>query len=491
VHGPDMDNFIRECMLKQQGPMLRIMGPKAVRAWVERTFDMVKLWDSWGIPMKRNGKYDFSGHAYPGRMRQHLKYNGRNQKIVLTEKALEKGATIMNRIMIIDLIGDTNGVVGALGIDTRRDRLVVFRANRIILGTGFMIRMYPNVTPALLANNTRPFTLTGDGRAMAYRIGAELVNMEMLARQPGMKNFCRSGQASWIGVCRDVSGKPIGKYMSEPDMHYSDMIMEVDSQIYEKYQQAGTGPVYMDCTGISRDDCEYMVNGLKDEGNHASLEHLKEEGVDLRKNLIEFDTYELRSTGSIATDEHAETSVPGLYAVGDESGLSISGASIFGWIAAEHAVKHLNDTLSRPEHDVYENRINEIETYIASMHTRTNGPDWYEANLALNHTMADYAGLVRSETMLQAGLSHLQRLKDKLDNTLIARNRWELTRCLEVVNLYDLGELVFFAALARTESRGLHRRIDYPYTDPLYNGKILAIKRAIDGPRTVWCNLPD
>ena len=81
--------------------------------------------------------------------------------------------------------------------------------------------------------------------------------------------------------------------------------------------------------------------------------------------------------------------------------------------------------------------------------------------------------------------------KTKLDSTLIARNRWELTRCLEVVNLYDLGKLVFFAALARTESRGLHRRIDYPYTDPLYNGKILAIKRTADGPRAEWCDLPD
>ena len=61
-----------------------------------------------------------------------------------------------------------------------------------------------------------------------------------------------------------------------------------------------------------------------------------------------------------------------------------------------------------------------------------------EANIALNQTMADYAGLVRSETMLEAGLKHLRLLKRKLHETCLARDQWELTRCLEVVNLYDI-----------------------------------------------------
>jgi succinate dehydrogenase/fumarate reductase flavoprotein subunit len=54
--------------------------------------------------------------------------------------------------------------------------------------------------------------------------------------------------------------------------------------------------------------------------------------------------------------------------------------------------------------------------------------------MALNHTMADYAGLIRSESMLEAGLRHLRRLKDKLHNTVMVKDLWGLTRCLEVVN---------------------------------------------------------
>jgi len=91
--------------------------------------------------------------------------------------------------------------------------------------------------------------------------------------------------------------------------------------------------------------------------------------------------------------------------------------------------------------------------------------------------MQDYAGMVRSETMLTAGLSYLRRMRKKVDQSLIARNRWELTRCLETLNLMDLGELVFISADKRKESRALHSRTDYPLTDPVMDGKEMVIRR--------------
>jgi len=133
-----------------------------------------------------------------------------------------------------------------------------------------------------------------------------------------------------------------------------------------------------------------------------------------------------------------------------------------------------------------ENQVRERGRFANAFLERSNGPDWYDANLALNHTLEDYAGLVRSEAMLEAGLRHLRRLKGKLLETAIARNRWELTRCLEVVNLYDLAELVILGALERKESRGWHQRIDYPYTDPLLNEKVLVVKRVNGKPVMEW-----
>ena len=153
----DMESFLKESMRTQLGYMLAGLRPSVVRTWLEHSFEMVKLWDEWGIGMKHDGKYHFQGHSFPGRVLTHLKYKGSNQKKVLTEQALKKGAQIMDRIMVFDLLGGQDGVAGAVGIDTRTDRFISFKAKSVILGTGSIVRLYPNITPALMANSAACF----------------------------------------------------------------------------------------------------------------------------------------------------------------------------------------------------------------------------------------------------------------------------------------------------------------------------------------------
>ena len=98
--------------------------------------------------------------------------------------------------------------------------------------------------------------------------------------------------------------------------------------------------------------------------------------------------------------------------------------------------------------------------------------------------MADYAGVIRSEGLLEADLRHLRRLKQKVHTTLRACNRSDLTPCLEAVKGYDLGELAFIGALERQGSQGLHHRVDYAYTDQFFNGKLLIIKKDDGKPVT-------
>ncbi|MBW1804051.1 MAG: hypothetical protein JRJ85_25370 [Deltaproteobacteria bacterium] len=222
----------------------------------------------------------------------------------------------------------------------------------------------------------------------------------------------------------------------------------------------------------------------------ALLEHLNEEGIDLRKNPVEFATYDIRCSGRINLNEKSETSVRGLYVAGDECTFGISGAAVFGMIGGENAAALAKEI---PASDISENEntIEDQKRLIEQLRSRSNGPDWKDANVALQQTMTDYAGLVRSEAILQAGLRHLMRLREKVHHTLRSKDRWELTRCLEVINLYDLAELIFISALERKESRGLHQRVDYPYTDPLLNGKNLIIKK-VDGRHvTEWRDVPN
>lgn len=486
VHGTDINAVIEELPFSQIGAVTRTLHKDFLRTWLETSFDIVKLWDSWGIPMKYKGKYEFAGHTYPGCLRMYLKYAGESQKPILTKEARKRGAEIINRVTVFDLFGD-DGVNGAIGAHTREDKVIIFRAKSVVLGTGGCIRLYPGPTPGWMFNLADSPSTTGDGRAMAYRAGAELAGMELLARHAGPKYFARCGQATWVGILRDQQGKPVGPFLTKPDKRYGDMTTELSKTLFEDYAKSGKGPVYMDCGGISGEDFEYMRYWLGQEGNTALLNYLKEEGIDPRNDPVEFTTYEMTVPGGICSNQKAETSARGLYVAGDESFMGISGAAIFGWIAGENAAKYAKEAKS-PNIDKTRVKIEQREGLLDEISSRKIGPSWKEVNIALQQIMYDYAGPVRSESLLTAGLSHLRRLREKAHSTVIARNQHELMHCLEVLNLLDIGELVFITANERKETRGTHIRPDYPFTNPLLD-KSLIIKKIDETPVTNWSEI--
>lgn len=464
VHGPDKDAFIEELLRTAKGEIL--LGQDIFRAQFARTFDIVKLWDSWGIPMKYKGKWEFAGHSFPGRTMTHIKYEGRFQKRALIKQAQDRGAQIMNRVMVFELLRNGNGVIGAIGTHTREDKVIVFKAKAVVLGTGKCSRLYPSLTPGWMFNDPHGGVQTGDGRAMAYRAGAQLQNVEMPQRHIGPKYFTKFGQATWVGVLKDPQCKPVGTFVAKPDRKYGDMIMEVNKLVAEQYTQSGKGPVYMDCTEITQEDYNYMMHWMEHEGNISLIDHMKDEGIDLRKHPIEFATYPLRCGGLIVANGKAETSLKGLYAAGDEAFGDISAAATFGLIGGENAAKYAHE-VEAPDGEKERAKIEKKKKLIDQLRGREQGPDWEETNIALQQVMCDYAGNVRNESLLQQGLSHLRRLKEKADTTMIARNQHELWRCLEVLNMLDIGELVFIMASDRKETRGLHVRPDYPFTNPV------------------------
>ncbi len=482
VHGPDRDAFIEELLRTAKGEVS--LSHDIFRAQFEKAFDIVKLWDSWGIPMKYKGKWEFSGHSFPGRAMTHIRYSGQMQKKVLVKQALDRGAQIMNRVMGFELLHDGDGAIGAIAIHAREDKMIVFKAKAVILATGKCSRLYPGITPGWMFNDPHGGGQTGDGRAMAYRAGAQLHNVELPQRHIGPKYFPKFGQATWVGVLKDSQGKPVGTFAPKPDRKYGDMIMEVNKLVAEQYTQSGKGPVYMDCTDMTEEDYEYMMYWMVHEGNLSLIDHMKEEGIDIRKHPIEFTTYPFRFGGMIVANAKAETSLKGLYAAGDEAFGDISAAATFGWISGENAANHAQQ-IEGLEGVGAQSKIEETKALFHELRGREQGPDWEEANIALQQVMYDYAGSVRNEALLKQGLFHLRRLKKKIDTTMIARNPHELMRCLEVRNMYELGELVFITALDRKETRGLHVRPDYPFTNPTLNQA--HIIQSIDGtPVIQW-----
>jgi succinate dehydrogenase/fumarate reductase flavoprotein subunit len=463
----------------------------AVR-FLEQSFDRVRDWDSWGISMRPRGHWDFSGHAFPERSRIWLKYAGHNQKEVLTQQARKQGVRIENHLMITDLITEGGEIIGAVGISTTGEEPVirVIRTKSVILTTGCGSRLYPSVSPGLMFNTANCPVCTGGGQAMAYHAGAKLTNMEFPHRHAGPKYFARCGKATWIGLYRDPHGRLVGPFVRKATRELGDITGDVWSSVFTDKLKSGEGPVYMDCSTTSQEDFDYMMWGLVEEGNTAMLNYMAEEGIDVRTHRVEFMQYEPFLVGrGIEIDINASTDVPGLFAAGDPVGnfrADIAGAATFGWIAGKSAaqrVKGISAFKNAEKNLLVEERID----FYSQVMGRQSGPDWKEANLALQQIMQDYAGVeVRSETLLRAGSKYLTDLKEKVQSRITADHSHTLMRCLEVLDLIQCGEIVFLAALERKETRGMHRRSDFPFTNPLLQDKFLTLWHEKGQAKMAW-----
>ena len=491
VHGDDIAPIIEEDLNSLHG---KAQDMDLVVKFLENSGERAKNWHEWGINMQPHGDWDFSGHAFPGRPRIFLKYAGSNQKSVLTKKVKDAGAKIVNHLPIIDVLVKDGEVVGALGVDVSKElpQLKLIQAKAVVLGTGTANRLYPpNGSPGYMFNIGFCPACTGAGRAAAFRAGARLVNMEMPNRHAGPKFFSRCGKATWIGIYRDPRGRAIGPFVTQPTKELGDITADVWNSVFTDMMQDGSGPPYMDCTQTAEEDVDYMLWGLKEEGNTAMLNYMAEQGIDVRKYMVEFMQYEPFLIGGrgIDIDENGATSLPGLFAGGDEVGnfrADMSGAASFGWFAGEAAAKFANGKSVWADVQSSD-RVGERREMAASFMSRSGGASWREANLTLQQIMKDYAGVeVRSETLLKAGLKYLGDLRRLAMKTMMAEDSHQLMRCFEALDLMDCGEMIMNAALARQETRERHIRSDFPFTNPLLSDKFVTVERQNGRIVTDW-----
>ncbi|MFZ7103511.1 MAG: FAD-dependent oxidoreductase [Peptococcaceae bacterium] len=490
VHGTPEDFLVefRESMVGGNS------DAKIQMKFIARTFECVKDWQRWGIDMKPHGQWEFNGHAFPERMRIWLKYNGENQKAVLTEQALKRGVVIENKTPITEFLTDETGkIVGALGIDIAQlePEIKLFKTKSLISATGNTSRLYPAITGGWMFNTAHCPSNAGSGRAAAYKIGAELVNLEIPNTHAGPKYFARCGKATWIGVLKDSQGKPVGPFVTKPTKELGDITADVWHSVFTEKNQNGTGPVFMDCSETAPEDMDYMMWGLKCEGDTALIDALEKQDIDLSRQMVEFTKYEPILIGrGIQIDENAATNVAGLYAAGDEVGnfrSDIAGAAVMGRIAGEKAAEYsLNaeNSCNLASHPT----VSKVRSFYTELMQRASGPVWQELNLAVQQIMHDYAGItfVRSETLLSAGLKYLHDLEKTAYKTLQCKDSHELMRALEAFDLLLIGKLIFLTALERKETRGMHKRSDYTFTNPLLNGMFITVKKENDAPRTAW-----
>ena len=489
VHGDDMEPVLRELMGSLIGQTKDV---ELMRLHLQESFGIVKMWEEWGINMRPLGRWNFQGHALPGRPRAFLKFDGRKQKAVLAEQMKKRGVTVLNHHPVVELAKENGRVCGALAIDasTPEPSFVLVKAPCVVLSTGLTHRLYVNASTPNYLFNTAHCPNDAGGQALGWRIGASMVNMEIPYTHAGIKYLQRAGKATWIGVYRYPDGRPVGPFITRPNVETGDMTSDVWSSAFTDLKLSGRGPAYMDCSGASKEDLEHMRWAMKCEGLTALLDYMDKEGIDPGRHAVEFGQYEANLvTNGIEIDINGESNVRGLFAAGDMMG-NISGdigaAAVYGWIAGHHAADYQTRALAAEATEQAEERM----AFYSAIYERKVGASWQEANFALQQIMTEYADCgphrVRSDSMLTAGIKYLGDLRKKIEKELYASDAHELMRAAEVINLLDLGQALMISARERKESRGRHIRSDYTFTNPLLRDKFLRVWKEGDEVKTAW-----
>ena len=186
------------------------------------------------------------------------------------------------------------------------------------------------------------------------------------------------GKATWIGVVADINGKPVGPFVKKASRKLGDPMSDIWPGVFRTMLQNGSGPVFMDCTGLSEEDMKYMQHCFVTEGLTSVNDYCEQRGIDLHKSMIEFGSYALQpGVGGIDIDEFGRTTVEGLYAAGSICGNvrgNITGASVFGMISGEAAATYCKAV---EEKDVVGNaRIQQTKELYENLLSREEGAHW-------------------------------------------------------------------------------------------------------------------
>jgi len=432
-------------------------------------------------------------------------FNGRDLKIKLTLEAKKRGVNIVNRVMMVALTVSDGRISGALGIGTNNGKLYAFRSKTIVMSTGRANRMTPNVT-GIWGNHRIPVNETGDGRAMAFRAGIPVINMEFLSSgyysignyelnlgsprntvQPAAAVTGPDGEVI-VPRTRFYDWDNLGKEKANPTITRQKMLSgnRNPRPSYEQLYQKGEGPFYLDLTSGTEEEIKYIEWSIGNEGKGSLfLDYLKnQEGFDFRKDKLEWlpNSREMAGTAAsgLLVNNDLETEVKGLFGAGDDVGgvpwAGAPGAFVMGWRAGERAAKEARQQKNFLPAD--NEQVESLKKSCSDISGNRGGMHWREVELAVQNVVDHYAGDTRAEKTLKRGI---ERLNDIRKNAAFrAESPHELMRCLEVQSIIDNAEMVLNASLERQESRRApfgFIRADFPEQDDARWLAFLALKR--------------
>lgn len=449
-----------------------------VEIFLRECGDRIKEMISWGVEFERNADGSLKTEGVRGQKRTASSlYAGRQMMEKMREEALKRGVVFEERAMITDLLTSdgnlpTKGrVIGAVGLNTRTADFLVYHAKEVVLATGSMSTR----TNVHYANG-----LSGDGQALAFRAGAEMVNMELaVSHSFGIWNrkFATGGQQQFLmnnaRIVNRVGERIMERYKAEAKVNNPEYDGHIDfgdiCRAIAIENLEGRGPCYFDLSGWSQENVEKMRKVLPT--TMAAFENL---GIDIRKQLIESTpittTYCTSHWAGLRVNHDFETTIPGLYAAGSTvfagGGVSPQGfCNVSGYRAGESAARKALSLSGEPS---VKRQVEELRKSLFAWTVKEGGMTLNDLYLNLNKSLVSYgAGFFKHEKRIKSTLAELDRMAKEDLPRAWAKNAHDLVKIVQFKNILTVLEIIYTSSLERKESRIGHYREEYPYRDDL------------------------
>ncbi len=445
-----------------------------VEVLCKEIIDRVYELEEWGAVFSRTDEGLIAQRAFGKQSRRRTCFasDRTGHEIVTTLLSVAKslGVQIVENRFVSDVIKDSVGSSAAAVVawNTKSWEPEVYRCKAVILATGGAAQIYEV--------NTVPMESTGDGYALALRLGLELKDMEMVQFHPTGLAYPESARGLLIteavrgegGILLNSRGERFMKRYAPKEMELAGRDVVARAIWREVSEGRGTphGGVYLDITHVP---CERIRERLE-----STYRFLKRLGIDICREPIEVAPTAHYFMGGISIDVNASTSVKGVYACGEVAGgvhganrvggNSLADGLVFGRRAGSSASSYaLGTGIRGVDREAVERAIDRVRSILSRDRERVIGYEVVRSRL--RKFMWRYAGVIRRGCELEELVKELEKVEALAKCMGVEQGKGfsiDALRALETVNMVLVAKSVAISALVRKESRGAHYREDYP-----------------------------
>lgn len=449
--------------------------PELVQILVEEAPERLEELESYGAMFDRQESGKLNQRPFGGQTFRRTCFQGdrtgHEMMTALKEEVIRYGIKTIEEVIITSLITDkTDGrVLGACGLSLKNTDFLIFQAKSTVLASGGAGWMYPVTSNAMQK--------TGDGFALAYQVGADLLDMEQVQFHPTGMLYPESRRGVLITeAVRGEGGRLFNskgerfmkKYDKRGELATRDVVARAIYREIIEGRGTENGGVYLDVTHLPPELIEDKLETM--------LQQFLDVGVDIRKEPMEVAPTAHHFMGGSRINEHGETTVKNLYAAGEVTG-GVHGANrlggnaladtqVFGKRAGETAAQNTLKDGSKLDSKIIENQAADEFARIQSLFK--DGKYYpFEIKKELQEIMWNNVAIIRNADGLKTAIGRIKELKEMLLDVKIpdigVYNK-DLQDALEAEKLLEVALLTTKSALIREESRGAHYREDYPET---------------------------